>query len=226
MTNNQWGDPIDGPTMRSFKARGIDPETEVIVTLSNGDFRERPYRYKVLRFHDHCLGYRLPADHPYYIVKAHNEEHGTSFVPWFGRDTAPDDWDASKPVLFGDLKADTQHAWNWKHDGHLICGGRHIIGYHAKPAVEQLASVDGAPSVGATINLDNTVTLTKMTEAEAVDRLGLDRNPQGRARKAVLHALRTLKVVQPEHPLDRLCRDRGIERNADIEAAYDLGRGV
>lgn len=132
MSKIEWGAPIDGPTMRSFVARGIDRSTLVKQDGSNGWFYSKWIFFKIER------NYRLPADHPYYIVKAHNEQHGTSFVPWFGGDHAPDDWDGGE-VLFRSGRVLSGVGLDWRHHPEaqwLSWGQGGIIGYRAKPVVK------------------------------------------------------------------------------------------
>lgn len=94
---------------------------------------------------------RLPADHPYYTVQAHNAKHGTNFAYWPGGDNAPDDWDGG-PVLNrgGDIFEDAR-GMDWR-DCHFEGrpSGGDIIGYTRPCTREERFTQE----TGITVTLD------------------------------------------------------------------------
>lgn len=76
---------------------------------------------------------KLLADHAYYTVQKHNEEHGTSFVYWGGQGDTPDVHDGGRVLL----RNGTTRSGSWPHrwikypmDGYAPSGD--IIGYTRK----------------------------------------------------------------------------------------------
>lgn len=104
---------------------------------------------------------RLPATHPYYLVKRYNAEHGTSFVYWPGGDGAPEDWSGERNSA---IDADGRVVWpdadspNWgRIDKDTPYRGRlNIVGYIRRPKPET-----------ATYDPVTHVAVKRMTEAEA-----------------------------------------------------------
>lgn len=179
----KWGRPLTGEQM-------------LWARLPTGDlsFRE-----------DLSGGYiRLPADHIAYKVLDHNEKHGTSFVPHYGGDSAPDDYDSTKEVLFanGDT-ACNGNGFKWQHS----MGGGNIIAYNRKVGAVIDFSDDGPiPNTKITLDSDGritgfecvsqqseTITITKMTEAEARKQWGTLVNSD-----SFISELHALGLIKPE----------------------------
>lgn len=137
----KWGDPIECNGVRPDWLRDGEPAE---IENSPGEWLE----WKGCSWHKFIGGLRLPADHPAYIALARG------FTPWSGGESAPDDWDATQPVLFRDRFAHTGAAWHWGH-----CDTDHprdIIGYRKR--VEYGAvDTDGSRSGGQPIHLRGSI---------------------------------------------------------------------
>lgn len=143
-------------------------------------------------------GMRLPADHPYYTVQAHNAEHGTNFAYWPGGDNAPDDWDGG-PVLNrgGDIFEDAR-GMDWR-DCHFEGrpSGGDIIGYTRKP-VEK--------------SVEDHVSVKRITESEA-DKLMRDCDYD------IVKVLGSLGIIRPCTREERFTQETGITVTPDVRAA-------
>jgi len=158
MTNTEWGDGLTGEEMRALK--GIVPDDTPVMRINEWR-RWETYSYWA---YDTPGPYRLPSDSPVYTVRDWNAKHPDErpFVPHCG-DTCPVDGDVLVDVLLdegGVCSREHARTLTWKADD--ACWD--IIGY-------RIAQPDEAPDEGVG-ELADTVTLPRMTEAEAVKRFG------------------------------------------------------
>lgn len=144
-------------------------------------------------------GMRLPADHPYYTVQAHNAKHGTNFAYWPGGDNAPEDWDHEGVLLrSGSALGDGDWLWN----RYSLGGPGHIIGYTRKDAenpVEDYASVK------------------RITESDAKKLIrdhGYD----------IVKALDSLGIIRPCTREERFTQETGITVTPDVREALEWSK--
>lgn len=93
---------------------------------------------------DGWSAFKLPADHPYYIVQAYNTEHKANFTYWPGGESAPDDWDHGVVMLRnGDTLSNHHFNWNYYPSIGRTYPDFDIIGY-----VRKNVAVCSAPAEG------------------------------------------------------------------------------
>lgn len=106
-----------------------------------------------------------PADHIAYQVLDHNEAHGTSFVPWYGGDSAPEDWDGGL-VLWREGRSSLGAA-NWRvGQGTDSPKGSDIIGYTVLVDVTKAPTDEHQKDLLLMNERQDTVTIRRMTEAD------------------------------------------------------------
>lgn len=115
----KWGDPIECNGVRPDWLRGRQP-LSVDTGIGPGDY----WLYENARDYEsdapvedwawsHSDGapnirrIKLPADHPAYVALARG------FTPWSGGESAPNDWDATQPVLFRNGGEHVSANFNW-----------------------------------------------------------------------------------------------------------------
>lgn len=138
---------------------------------------------------------RLPADHPYYTVQAHNAKHGTNFAYWPGGDNAPDDWDRDGVLFLSGVENRQGLAWRWASD----MGRANIIGYTRKP-VQKL--------------VEDHVSVKRITESEA-DKLMRDHDYD------IVKALDSLGIIRTCTREERFTQETGITVTSDVRAALE-----
>ena len=145
-------------------------------------------------------GIRLPAEHPYYTVQAHNAKHGTNFAYWPGELYAPDDWDGGE-ILFRAGSTSSAGDWIWSRYGES-CEPGHIIGYTRK-AVEK--------------PVDDHVSVKRITESEA-DKLIRDHDYD------IVKVLDSLGIIRPCTREERFTQETGITVTPDVRAALEWSK--
>jgi hypothetical protein len=125
-----WGDaiPVDGvrPSWLpdDVRIRWVDIDGQEGINDS--------YPVSCIAEWSHITAIRLPVPRYDFVYIA--LERG--YTPWFGGDEAPGDWDASKPVLFGNGMMFVNHDWDWRS---ALSLDNRIIGYHATSTALPLA---------------------------------------------------------------------------------------
>lgn len=143
-------------------------------------------------------GIRLPADHPYYTVQAHNATHGTNFAYWPGGNNAPDDWDHGKILLrCGSTHSICNGGWRWDRYSSANELG-HIIGYTRKAPEDPI---------------EGHVSVKRITATEA-DKLISD---HGYDLIKVLDSLGIIRCTREE----RFTQETGIIVTPDVRAALE-----
>lgn len=145
-------------------------------------------------------GMRLPADHPYYTVQAHNAEHGTNFAYWPGGDNAPEDWDGGE-ILFrtGSKSLGSDRIWS-RYGG--PCEPGHIIGFTRK-AVDK--------------PVEDHVSVKRITESEA-RQLIYDHDYD------IVKVLGSLGIIRPCTREERFTQETGITVTPDVRAALEWSK--
>lgn len=134
----EWGEAIEVNGVRPDWLRG----PEKLVWLKTFDWLEDTKQLCDVPAEDwawshsdgrpNIVAIKLPDDHPYYTVQAHNAKHGTNFAYWPGGDNAPEDWDGGEILSRAGSKS-LGGDWIWSRYGGP-CNPGHIIGYTRKAA--------------------------------------------------------------------------------------------
>jgi hypothetical protein len=213
----KWGDPIECNGVRPDWLRDDEP----IVVEWRGGIRSVPNAWTARsidaeeRSHSWSAvgGVLLPADHPAYVALARG------FTPWSGGESAPDDWDATQPVLFRDRLAHTGAAWHWGH-----CDTPHprdIIGYRKRNIEPRLARIEvegSAPVEGVFIKQLSREEVLELWRKESTDALA---SATTVAERVVL-MMRGLGLVRRDETLaERFTRETGHEVTEAVEAALN-----
>lgn len=140
---------------------------------------------------------RLPADHPYYTVQAHNAKHGTNFAYWPGGDNAPDDWDGGE-ILFRAGTTSSSGDWIWSRYGES-CEPGHIIGYTRKAPENPV---------------EDHVSVKRITESEAIQ-LIRDHDYD------IVKVLDGIGIIRPCTREERFTQETGIIVTPDVRAALE-----
>lgn len=182
----KYGAPLTGAQMKLLRAAGLGKET--------------PVRYK--NHTKALMGWFLTGDEPYFIAKNHPAYtllnagwlDGRNVALWFGGDKAPDDWSEGSDVLF--RKGVTplpSKKWSWDHGG----GYDDIIAYIRNtetPRMEVTADVNDISKIPPVQHIaphPDTVTIAKMTEAEADDLFHMHDYE-------IVSAFKSLGLIKPE----------------------------
>lgn len=148
-------------------------------------------------------GMRLPADHPYYTVQAHNAKHGTNFAYWPGGLCAPDDWDRGPVLNRGGYIFEHAAGMDWR-DCH--CGGKptngDIIGYTRKATEDPI---------------EGHVSVKRITESEA-EKLIRDHDYD------IVKVLDSLGIIRPCTREERFTQETGFRVTPDVRAALEWSK--
>lgn len=197
----EWGEAIEVNGVRPEWLRDDEPATVKWITenswstLVGGDYTACDF----MPFEGRVSHIKLPADHPYYTVQAHNAEHGTNFAYWPGGDSAPEDWDHEGVLLrCGSTLGDGD--WLW--DRYSLSGPGHIIGYTRKDAENPV---------------EDYVSVKRITESEA-DKLMRDHDYD------VVKVLDSLGIILPCTREERFTQETGITVTPDVRAALEWSK--
>lgn len=127
MTDNiEWGEPLSGDVIKALRLPG---NTGVQMKGFDG---ESLTPLADLHLDSPIPVYKLPAEHPAYIVAAHNAKHGTNFVYWDGGGEEPKD--VGDRVLYRDGSThDAVPGLRWDY----WSTGTDIIGYTRKTNIHK-----------------------------------------------------------------------------------------
>lgn len=212
----KWGDPIECNGVRPDWLRDDDtirfentPDTWLTNRADFFGWAAAQGRY------DHCpLSIQLPADHPAYVALARG------FQPWIGGERAPDDWDATQPVLFRNGEELVSGKFNWAIPLLPSIGetGADIIGYRKR--VEYGAvHTDGSRSGGQSLAPDP-VRIAPMT---------LDEWKTIQFHPGTTAWAQSVGLIRPETLAERFTRETGHAVTEAVEAALnwkDTGAGA
>lgn len=214
----KWGDPIECNGVRPDWLRDdervcdIDPGC-----ATNGKERAaKHWNWRLIK------AFCVRSDHPAYVALARG------FHPWSGGESAPDDWDATQPVILRNGIVMEAPVTSWRHpwNDQADCGNHDIIGYRKRVeygAVHTDGSRSGGqPSHLARIEAEGSapvegVFIKRMTEAEA--RQWIDDFTYSESSAHILHALGQLGLV--ESRAERFTRETGYEVTEAVEAALN-----
>lgn len=214
----KWGDPIKCNGMRPDWLR--DGERLQWAHSLNASPRWTETLSDELNFamgKPHQISHiRVRADHPAYVALARG------FHPWSGGESAPDDWDATQPVLFRDRFSHAGAAWHWGH-----CDTPHprdIIGYRKRntrfdePHLARIEVEGSAPVEGVFIKQLSRDEVLELWHKESTVAYSLA-TPMA---ERVVSLMRGLGLVRRDETLaERFTRETGHAVTEAVEAALN-----
>lgn len=164
----QWGAPLTGAEMKLLRlAEGTAYQWKGGFAWFDAEVEENEWG---------CCAFRLPASHPSYTLLEKGWLDGRNVRLWFGGDKAPNDWlEGSEVLLRGGRVIPAYGIAYWGRDdddGDIIAYIAKVdVGGISKEWCVNMALKEGDVEIGAGCEPE-TVTIAKMTEAEARNRFG------------------------------------------------------